>query len=193
MAMHRSFCPRRRRLLAIGSMIVSVHAFATQRAAAQGTRGSIELHANGNVDASSIGLPAFPKARLYSDSTDSAADLGLTFGDFHFRLLLSQYLTSASPTQVLDFYRKPLARYGEVLECVNGAPVGSLSATSSGLTCSDEDGKGSHVHVGNTSHELRAGTRERFRVVAIDSPRSDSTRFDLLYMEVPKGKGADGH
>jgi len=38
----------------------------------------------------------------------------------------------------LAFYRKPLSRYGEVLECDQSKPVGSHIVTRDGLTCSDE-------------------------------------------------------
>jgi hypothetical protein len=42
----------------------------------------------------------------------------------------------------LAFYRKPISRYGEVLECDHGKPVGSHSVTRNGLTGSDEhDGR----------------------------------------------------
>ncbi len=60
--------------------------------------GRIELHANRNVTAASIGLPDYPGARSYQKaSNDSTADLGFTFGDFHFRLLVSK-VDSPAPT-----------------------------------------------------------------------------------------------
>jgi hypothetical protein len=44
---------------------------------------------------------------------------------YRFRLLVASYLTSDSPAKILEFYRKPLAHYGEVLECYKGKPVGT--------------------------------------------------------------------
>ena len=164
-------------------------------ARAQRTNISVELHANKDVTARSLGLPDFPSARAYTDSAnDSPVDLGFTFGDVHFRVLVSKYLTGASPRQVFDFYRKPLARYGEVLECDHGEPVGRLKITRGGLTCSDSiGGKSSHVNGGfDSSRELRSGSPSLFRIVALDTPHADSTQFTLLLVELPKDSGSEG-
>jgi hypothetical protein len=164
-------------------------------ARAQRSNISVELHANKNVTAASLGLPDFPSARAYTDSSnDSPVDLGFTFGDVHFRVLVSKYLTAASPRKVFDFYRKPLARYGDVLECDHGEPVGALKITRTGLTCSDSvGGKNAHVNGGSDSdHELRSGSPSLFRIVALDTPHADSTQFTLLLVELPKDSGSEG-
>jgi hypothetical protein len=162
---------------------------------AQRSNISVELHANKNVTAANLGLPDFPSARAYTDSdNESPVDLGFTFGDVHFRVLVSKYLTGALPRQVFDFYRKPLARYGDVLECNHGEPVGPLKITRSGLTCADSVG-GKHAHISgdfDSGHELRSGNPSLFRIVALDSPHADSTQFTLLLIELPKDKGAGG-
>jgi hypothetical protein len=161
---------------------------------AQRSNISVELHANKDVTAASLGLPDFPSARAYTDSAnDSPVDLGFTFGDVHFRVLVSKYLTAASPRQVFDFYRKPLARYGDVLECDHGEPVGHLRITRGGLTCSDSvGGKSSHVNGGSdSSHELRSGSPSLFRIVALDTPHADSTQFTLLLVELPKESASE--
>lgn len=164
-------------------------------AAVAQSSGSIELHANQNVTAASIGLPEFPGARSFHGAhDDSTADLGLTFGDFHFRILVSKYVTHASPQQVLEFYRKPLARYGEVLECDHGLAVGSPKVASSGLTCSDTQGHHSHSSAESSdAHELRSGTPRHFRIVGIDDGQSDETHFSLLLLELPKDSGENGN
>ena len=164
-------------------------------ALAQRSNISVELHANKNVTAATFGLPDFPSARAYTDSAnDSPADLGFTFGDVHFRVLVSKYLTGASPRQVFDFYRKPLARYGDVLECDHGEPVGHLKITRGGLTCGDSvGGKRSSINgVSDSSHELRSGSPSLFRIVALDIPHADSTQFTLLLVELPKDGGSAG-
>jgi len=175
--------------------VAAVLAIGGESAAFAQTNASIELHANGKVTAGSIGLPDFPGARTFhGEHEDSTADLGLSFGDFHFRLLVAKYVTSASPQQVLEFYRKPLARYGDVIECEHGLAVGSPKVAGSGLTCSDT--KGHSAHSGgesNDAHELRSGIPRRFRVVGIDSGRADETHFTLLLIELPKESGASDH
>lgn len=156
-------------------------------ASAQNKDVNLALHANSHASAAGIGLPAYPGATLYKDGdNDSGADLGLTAGDFHFSLMAVNYVTKDSPAQVLAFYRKSLSRYGEVLECDHGKPVGSPTTTRSGLTCghvNDSDNTNSYT---STNHEIRAGSPHQFRIAGIDESHSGSTRFVLVYLEVPK-------
>jgi hypothetical protein len=151
---------------------------------------SLDLHANSHATAKDIGLPDYPGAKPYKDGdNESSADLGMSFKDFHFKLLAASYVSGDSATQILDYYRKPLARYGEVLECLKGKPVGALKETKSGLTC--ESKKDGNIEVNgsgdsSTDHELRAGTPLRFRIVGISDVKDGKTRFGLVYLELPK-------
>ena len=157
---------------------------------AQDSGFSMDLHANSHVTAKDIGLPLYPGATPWKEKdNDSAANLGFGLNAFHFSLLAASYATSDSPARVLDYYRKPLSRYGEVLECYKGKPVGALTVTHSGLTCSST--KNGNIEVnGNgdssTGHELRAGTPLRFRIVGIGDAQDGKTRFGLVYLELPK-------
>jgi hypothetical protein len=161
---------------------------------AQNSGFNLELHADSKTTAKDLGLPAYPGATIYKDKdNDAGADLGFTVGDVHFRLKAVNYVTSDSPTQILAFYRKPLSRFGEVLECDHGKPVGALTVTQSGLTCADKDDGNMQVNGSPNSsvdHELRVGTPSQFRIVAIDGPHSgtSSTRFGMVYLELPKDK-----
>jgi hypothetical protein len=151
---------------------------------------SLDLHANAHATAKEIGLPDYPGAKPYKDGdNDSSANLGFGMNDFHFKLLVASYVSGDSATQILDYYRKPLAHYGEVLECFKGKPVGSLKETKSGLNCSSN--KGGNIEVNgsgdsSTDHELRAGTPLRFRIVGISDAKDGKTRFGLVYLELPK-------
>ncbi|HEX3663498.1 MAG TPA: hypothetical protein VHU89_18830 [Acidobacteriaceae bacterium] len=157
-------------------------------ARAQDSDFNLDLHANGHATAKAIGLPAYPGATPYKEKDDDSgsADLGMVLNSFHFRLQVASYVTQDAPDRVLAFYRKPLARYGEVLECDHGKPVGSLKVTRSGLTCGDKG----HVDVNgsdsSTDHELRAGTPQQFRIVAIDNDVAGQTKFGLVALELPK-------
>jgi len=160
---------------------------------AQNSSPDFDIHANSHATAQQIGLPVYPGAVLSKDDdNDGAADLGLIFNSFHFNLQVVKYATTSSPQQVLDFYRKPLARYGQVLECDHGKPVGPLTVTRSGLTCSTKNG---HADVKATDsgedHELRAGEPLRYRIVGIDSAQPGKTRFALVSLELPKDSGSD--
>lgn len=152
---------------------------------------NLALHANTHVTAGDIGLPEYPGAAPYKNpddkDSDSAVDLGFTFGSVHFLVKAASYITHDSPAQVLDFYRKPLSHYGQVLECDHGHPVGSLKQTRTGLTCNDDAGIHSNSKDDSSGgHELRAGRPTRYRLVGIDTSRSGSTRFGMAYIELPK-------
>jgi len=159
-------------------------------AQAQNSGFNLDVHANSHTTAKDIGLPAYPGATIFKDKdNDGGADLGLALGDFHFQLKVASYTSGDSPDRVLDFYRKPLSRFGEVLECNRGKPIGALVATKSGLTCADQQGGNIHANGSvnsSTDHELRAGTPHLFRIVGIDKTENGQTRFGLVYLELPK-------
>jgi hypothetical protein len=164
---------------------------------AQDSGFNLDLHANAHATAKDIGLPDYPGSKPYKEGdkdSASSANLGMSFSDFHFKLLAASYVSSDSAAQILDYYRKPLARYGEVLECFKGKPVGALTVTKSGLTCDAK--KDSHIEVNgsgdsSTDHELRAGTPLRFRIVGISESKDGKTRFGLVYLELPKDSDSD--
>ena len=71
---------------------------------AQNTNLNIELHANENVTAATMGLPIYPNAKPYREvKSDSAVDMGLSFGTFHFRLMATKYSTNDSTKQIEAF------------------------------------------------------------------------------------------
>ncbi|HTV13532.1 MAG TPA: hypothetical protein VME68_02380 [Acidobacteriaceae bacterium] len=158
---------------------------------AQNSDFNLSAHANSHATAKDIGLPEYPGAKPWKDkdSDSSSADLGFVLNSFHFSVQAASYVTTDSPEQVLAFYRKPLAKYGDVLECDHGMPVGKLTVTKSGLTCGDRQGGNGHMSINgsDSDHELRAGSPERFHVVGIDSSENGQTKFGLVALELPKG------
>jgi len=160
--------------------------------AARGQSGSAEAHANGGVTAAAVGLPVYPGARLRKEdkSSEAGADIGLSFGDFHFRLVVASYEAEATGDQILGFYRQALAKYGDVLECENGKPVGALKVAKSGLTCSDDAdaGEKAHGNVSSGGRELRAGVPGKYRIVGLGDLVGKEQRFAVLLLELPKSK-----
>lgn len=158
---------------------------------AQNSDFNLDMHANAHATAKDIGLPVYPGATPFREKdNDSSADLGLILNSFHFDLKVVSFVTTDSPAQVFAFYRKPLAKYGEVLECNNGKPVGSLTVTKSGLTCGDHKGSMT-VNGSDMGDELRAGTPEQFRIVGIDSTDAGKTKFGLVAVVLPKQDKGD--
>jgi hypothetical protein len=155
----------------------------------------LAIHANSDVSPADIGLPAYPGAtpsRKHGDDK-SAFDIGFSYGDTHFRMRGISYDSDDSPGRILDFYRKALGRYGDVLECDHGRPVGSLTVTSSGLRCSDRK-HGDHLNIdghidSSKDHDLRAGSPDEFRIVGINESESQSARFVIMYVKTPKDAG----
>jgi hypothetical protein len=180
---------RRLRFLLLTALFGLVVLSGAKSLSAQDSGFSLDMHANSNITAKDIGLPLYPGATLWKEKdSDSAANLGFGLNAIHFTLMVVSYATGDSPARVLDYYRKPLARYGQVLECSKGKPVGALTVTHSGLTCSTQ--KGGNIEVNgsgdSTDHELRAGTPLRFRVVGASSTQDGKTKFGLVYLELPK-------
>lgn len=177
------------RLTSVSLLVLAAFVGAGDPCCAQDEGLNVDIHANSHATAKDIGLPIYPGAALSKEDGDgnSAANLGLMLNSFHFSLLVVRYTTSDSPQQVLDFYRKPLSRYGEVLECEHGKAVGTPKETRSGLTCSNHQGQGD-VHATNDAedHELRAGSPLRYRIVGIDRSEPGKTRFALVSLELPK-------
>jgi hypothetical protein len=159
---------------------------------AQDSDFNLNVHANSHATAKDIGLPLYPGATPYrdKDSDSSSADLGFVLNSFHLSVQVASFVTEDSPERILAFYRKPLAQYGEVLECDHGKPVGSTTVTKSGLTCGDSKGGHMTVNGSDSNHQLRAGTPEHYRVVGIDSDEAGKTKFGLVALVLPKDEDA---
>ena len=172
-------------MLAIVLMAAVPFAFASF---AQNSDFNLNVHANSHATAKDIGLPVYPGATPFKekDSDSSSADLGFLLNSFHFSIKVASFVTTDSPQHVLEFYRKPLARFGEVLECDHGKPVGSLTVTKSGLTCGDRKSGRMTANGSDNDHELRAGTPEQFRIVGVNGTENGKTKFGLVALVLPK-------
>ena len=154
---------------------------------AQNSDFNLSMHANSHATAKDIGLPLYPGSSPFKDKdSDSSADLGFALNSVLFNLQVAQFVTKDSQHQVISFYRKALAKYGEVLECNHGKPVGSLTMTKSGLACGDHNGAQMTPNGNDGDYQLWAGTPERFRIVAVDSTDPEKTKFGLMALVVPK-------
>jgi hypothetical protein len=155
---------------------------------AQNSDFNLDVHANSHATAKDIGLPVYPGATPFKekDSDSSSADLGFLLNSFHFSVKAASFVAMDSPDHVLEFYRKPLAKFGQVLECDHGKPVGSLTVAKSGLTCGDSKSGHMTVNGSDSDHELRAGTPEQFRIVGIAGFENGKTKFGLVALVLPK-------
>jgi hypothetical protein len=152
--------------------------------------GGMKVKTNDNVAAADIGLALYPgSTRVKKDRDNGSADVDMNFGDFHLRVKADSYRTSDSPEKVIAYYRKELARYGDVIACKGNRPVGTPSKTRDGLTCDDDKQADAHVHeMSNTSDfELKAGDKTHQHIVAVEK-ETEGTKFGLVALELPDGK-----
>ncbi|MGA3125142.1 MAG: hypothetical protein ABSD13_00380 [Candidatus Korobacteraceae bacterium] len=149
--------------------------------------GGVKVKTNDAAIAADAGLAVYPGATVVrNDRNNGAADVELSFGDFHLRVRALGYQTSDSPGKVSAFYRKELTRYGDVIECKDDRPVGTPSRTSEGLTCDE----GKHIKINNVDRhaeaeiELKTGSKLHQHIVAIE-PQSGGTKFGLATFDLP--------
>ena len=150
------------------------------------------VHVNTDqTTAADLGLPAYPGAQTVTDNDKhKSADVHLGFGEWELRVRAVSYSTPDKQDQVLAFYKKALARYGEVITCQNKAAVGTPVATSEGLTCDEDHGAKVQVDQGDYSLnkgslELKAGSKRHQHIVGFEHPKDGQTRFALVALDLP--------
>ena len=148
--------------------------------------GGMSVKTNDAAVLEGTGLPPYPGADLVrKDKNNGAADVNMSFGNFHLRVKALSYRTTDPSTQVAAFYRKALDRYGDVIQCVDDKPVGNPTRTAEGLTCDDD--KDRNTHAGSDisgKMELKAGSKVHQHIVAID-PDGAGTKFALIALDLP--------
>jgi hypothetical protein len=153
------------------------------------------VHVNTNqTSAADLGLPVYPGAKLAADNDmHKSADVHLGFGEWELRVRAVSYGTTDKQNQVAAFYKKSLARYGDVITCQGHTPVGTPAATSQGLTCAD-DGNGGNVKIDHHDYgtsddglELKAGSKRHQHIVGFENPKDGQTRFALVALDLPAG------
>lgn len=162
------------RLVAAATLLLAVGACGA------GEGGSSELGFKISEEATprNVGLPAYPGSKPYKgDDDSSAADIGISTPLFGLKVVAVELEAPDEPEKVAAFYRKALAKYGEVVECIAGRDgADERSDRSDRLTCdSDEMEKNSVVY--------KVGTEKNQRVVAI-KPLGRGTQFSLVHVNV---------
>uniref|UniRef100_E6QKW7 YDG domain-containing protein n=1 Tax=mine drainage metagenome TaxID=410659 RepID=E6QKW7_9ZZZZ len=156
------------------------------------------IHVNTDeTTAADIGLPIYPGASVATDDADhKSADVRMGFGQWQLRVKVARYATPDPEAKVEGFYRNALKRYGNVIECVDHKPVGTLTQTSEGLTCEDSGKSGSGNAGGlkvdtdaDSRMELKAGSRHHQHIVGLDTPKNSQlgTHFALVVLDLPSG------
>jgi hypothetical protein len=150
--------------------------------------GDMHIKTNDDANVAGIGLAPYPGAvplKEHDGKNKDAADINLNFGDFHLGVKAASFQSSDSPDKVETFYRKDMARYGDVLKCKNDSPIGQPTRTAEGLTCNDDHNRHEiHVDADSGDLELRAGSPGHFHIVGIKS-RDGGTKIGLVLLDLP--------
>jgi hypothetical protein len=150
------------------------------------------VHVNTNqTSAEGLGLPVYPGAEQVRDNgKHESADVRLGFGDWQMRVRAVTYATDDSQEMVIDFYKKALGRYGDVVTCKGHSPLGAPAATHEGLTCDDDMNANVRVDRGDYGVSkngllLKAGSKRHQHILGFDEPRDGQTRFSLVALDLP--------
>jgi hypothetical protein len=154
------------------------------------------VHVNTDqISASDLGMPVYPGAKpVTDDDKHKSADVHLGFGDWQLRVKAVSYGSSDSKDKVAAFYKKALARYGDVVTCDGNNPVGTPVATREGLTCSDNDSNGQvklDSHDFRQDFQLKAGSKRHQHIVGFEDSKGGETRFALVALDLPANITSD--
>jgi hypothetical protein len=154
------------------------------------------VHVNTDqTSASDLGLPVYPGAEIVRDDEHhKSADVHLGFGQWQLRVKAVSYATPDSKEKVTAFYKKALARFGDVLTCDNHVAVGTPTVTHEGLTCQDDDKNGKvKMDEGDFKQDfqLKAGSKRHQHIVGFENYKGDTTHFALVAIDLPGNLGND--
>jgi len=154
------------------------------------------VHVNTDqTSASDLGLPVYPGAdQIRDDESHKSADVHLGFGEWQLRVKAVSYGTRDSQDKVAAFYKKALARYGDVITCNGNSPVGMPTQTREGLTCTENSKNGKvqfDDHDFKQDFQLKAGSKRHQHIVGFENPKDGKTRFALVALDLPANMDSD--
>ena len=147
------------------------------------------IHVSKQADASDVGLPVYPGARLKQENAngeDKSANVNISGFGFGLKVVAMEYESDDPPAKVVAFYKDQLKKYGNILVChtshldVNTDMKDRDSGGSRELTCESSSGDGT---------ELKVGTKDNQHFVAV-KPEGKGSDFSLVYVRT-NGKDAD--
>ncbi len=136
-----------------------------------------------------IGLPAYPGAIAQQDDKDDkpGVTVGLSFGPFGFKLLVSKFSSTDSIDSIGAFYREALSQHGPVLDCSYGSPA-ALAAKSEKSEKADKKKEAQHgcAEVSGDPGErvYKTGSGKSFRLVSLKQANAKVVHFQMVRMEL---------
>jgi hypothetical protein len=139
-----------------------------------------DLHVGKDADAQKAGLPRYPGARPQQQENNDPLNLALSTDSFGMKLIVAKYETDDPAEKVLAFYREKMKKYGKVLECHSTDDHDGVHhdedehAGSKPLQCEGDNS--------GPVRELKVGTEDNQRIVAIEDANSGKTKFVVIYL-----------
>ena len=145
--------------------------------------GSLTVH-SGNVDAKDTGLSVYPGARItpgHKDN-DSSANVNINTSFFGVKVVAVKFTSDDAPEKILAFYRKDMAKYGNLIECdtktVTFQP--RKHDPDAPVHCEGDGGL-------RNAKELKAGVESNQHVVAVE-PKGNGSEFSLIFVRLRDSK-----
>lgn len=163
------------RTLVVAMLLFSVAA-CNEEGSGEGLKASARF--NDEARAEDVGLPDYPGSTLYKapGESSSGANVGLSTPLFGLKVAAVKLESADRPERVAKFYRKALSRYGDLLDCSDGAATAATAAASGELKCDPAD-PGEHSFV------YKVGSEKNQRIVAI-KPHGKGSQFDLVHVSI---------
>lgn len=148
------------------------------------------LHVNTDVDLKTLGLPVYPGAqqRRDVDRDKHSANVNIDSSLFGLKVVAAEFESDDAQDKVLDYYRKALKSYGNVLECQGrDRTQHARPGESKELSCGGDDDSRHGASISmlkdhSDATELKVGTTDRQHIVAVRS-EGGKTRFGLVYVQ----------
>jgi len=147
-----------------------------------------DLHVSEQADIRDAGLTLYPGAKPApkEDNDDKkSANVNLSLPGFSLKVVAAEYVSDDAPDKIIAYYDKELKKYGKPIQCHGGW------SGSSRVNNEDIDEGSKPVSCGNEGSsdavELKVGTEGNQHIVSV-KPRSQGSRFALVYVRMHKGK-----
>lgn len=144
-----------------------------------------DLHVGPDADARKVGLPLYPGARPLQGENSSPLNFGILTESFGLKVVVAKYESDDDPAKVISFYRGKLKKYGKVLECHS-----QKRAEGTDVKSDDDESRSKELKCDQNAGpvtELKAGTQDNQRIVAIEPHDSGGCTFSLVYLYSRKG------
>jgi len=147
-----------------------------------------DLHVGKDADAQKAGLPLYPGARPKHEDGNEPINFGILTESFGLKLVVAKYESNDPAQKILAYYKDKMRKYGKVLACHN-------TNDNSGFHSDNDDDQNRPLKCeGDNSgpvRELKVGTENNARIVAIESAEGDkTTTFAIVYVQ-SRGKSGD--